>query len=52
MAALAREVVDKCKLIHPSKLNEVQHLIQFLMNRKEPIRGASKGTDMRKRDIF
>ncbi|KAB7501870.1 Kinesin-associated protein 3 [Armadillidium nasatum] len=41
VAVVAREVIEKCKLIHPSKINEVQHLIQFLMNRKEtPLRNA------------
>ncbi|KAK3889150.1 hypothetical protein Pcinc_006727 [Petrolisthes cinctipes] len=35
VAALAQEVVDKCKLIHPSKLSEVQHLISYLLTRKE-----------------
>ncbi|XP_045615495.1 kinesin-associated protein 3 isoform X2 [Procambarus clarkii] len=35
IAALSREVVDKCKLIHPSKLNEVQHLISYLLSRKD-----------------
>ncbi|XP_071530765.1 kinesin-associated protein 3 isoform X1 [Panulirus ornatus] len=35
VAALAREVVDKCKLIHPSKLSEVQHLISYLLSRKD-----------------
>ncbi|XP_050693390.1 kinesin-associated protein 3-like isoform X3 [Eriocheir sinensis] len=35
VAVLAKEVVDKCKLIHPSKLGEVQHLIGYLLSRKE-----------------
>ncbi|KAK6618968.1 hypothetical protein RUM44_003349 [Polyplax serrata] len=34
-AALAKEVVDKCSLIHHSKLNEVEHLIHYLKNRKD-----------------
>ncbi|KAL0273934.1 UNVERIFIED_CONTAM: hypothetical protein PYX00_006494 [Menopon gallinae] len=34
-AALAREVVEKCSLIHHSKINEVEHLIHYLKNRKE-----------------
>ncbi|CAH0775981.1 unnamed protein product [Bemisia tabaci] len=33
--ALANEVVDKCALIHKSKLNEVEHLIYYLKNRKQ-----------------
>ena len=35
IAVLAREVVDKCKLIHPSKLPEVEQLLYYLQNRKE-----------------
>lgn len=31
---LAREVVSKCNLIHPSKLAEVEHLIYYLQSRK------------------
>ncbi|XP_069172370.1 kinesin-associated protein 3 isoform X3 [Procambarus clarkii] len=41
IAALSREVVDKCKLIHPSKLNEVQHLISYLLSRKDTGKGLS-----------
>ncbi|XP_069691639.1 kinesin-associated protein 3 isoform X2 [Periplaneta americana] len=33
-AALAKEVVGKCSLIHPSKLDEVEQLIYYLQNRK------------------
>lgn len=39
VAALAKEVVDKCKLIHPSKLSEVQHLISYLLTRKDSTKG-------------
>lgn len=31
---LAKEVVAKCNLIHPSKLAEVEHLIYYLQSRK------------------
>lgn len=31
---VAKEVLDKCKLIHQSKLTEVQHLISYLKARK------------------
>ncbi|XP_034244618.1 kinesin-associated protein 3 isoform X2 [Thrips palmi] len=34
-AALAKEVVEKCSLIHSSKIAEVEHLIYYLQNRKE-----------------
>ncbi|XP_067001099.1 kinesin-associated protein 3 isoform X3 [Anabrus simplex] len=33
-AALAKEVVEKCSLIHPNKLEEVKHLISYLQKRK------------------
>ncbi|XP_026883903.1 kinesin-associated protein 3b isoform X3 [Electrophorus electricus] len=36
VASLARKVVEECKLIHPSKLAEVEHLIFYLQNRKKP----------------
>ncbi|KAI5712420.1 hypothetical protein M8J75_008202 [Diaphorina citri] len=32
--SLAKEVVAKCNLIHPSKLAEVEHLIYYLQSRK------------------
>ncbi|KAK1786299.1 hypothetical protein P4O66_018001 [Electrophorus voltai] len=41
VASLARKVVEECKLIHPSKLAEVEHLIFYLQNRKKP---SSKGS--------
>ncbi|XP_046404614.1 kinesin-associated protein 3-like [Ischnura elegans] len=34
ISALAKEVVDRCQLIHPSKLAEVEQLIYYLQNRK------------------
>ncbi|XP_032594240.1 kinesin-associated protein 3 [Drosophila grimshawi] len=34
-AALAREVVDKCELIHKSQLNDVEQIIFYLKNRKD-----------------
>ncbi|XP_072014617.1 kinesin-associated protein 3-like [Amphiura filiformis] len=45
IAALAREVVEKCKLIHPSKLPEVEQLLYYLQNRKETssTAGSKKG---------
>lgn len=33
-AALAKEVVEKCSLIHPNKVEEVKHLISYLQKRK------------------
>uniref|UniRef100_A0A671NMN8 Kinesin-associated protein 3b n=1 Tax=Sinocyclocheilus anshuiensis TaxID=1608454 RepID=A0A671NMN8_9TELE len=36
ISALARKVVEECKVIHPSKLAEVEHLLLYLQNRKKP----------------
>ncbi|KAL3312721.1 Kinesin-associated protein 3 [Cichlidogyrus casuarinus] len=33
---LARRIIDNCKLINPSKQPEVEHLLKFLLKRKEP----------------
>ncbi|KFP02362.1 Kinesin-associated protein 3, partial [Calypte anna] len=33
IASLARKVVEECKLIHPSKLAEVEQLLYYLQNR-------------------
>ena len=30
---MAREVINKCKLIHPSKMAEVEQLLYYLQNR-------------------
>uniref|UniRef100_A0A671P8B8 Kinesin-associated protein 3-like n=1 Tax=Sinocyclocheilus anshuiensis TaxID=1608454 RepID=A0A671P8B8_9TELE len=35
VSALARKVVEECKIIHPSKLVEVEHLLLYLQNRKK-----------------
>lgn len=35
LTVLAREIIDKCKLIHPAKLPEVEQLLYYLQNRKE-----------------
>ncbi|TSK49630.1 Kinesin-associated protein 3 [Bagarius yarrelli] len=40
VSSLARKVVDECKLIHPSKVAEVEHLLFYLQNRKK---AGSKG---------
>uniref|UniRef100_A0A8C1LPS6 Kinesin-associated protein 3b n=1 Tax=Cyprinus carpio TaxID=7962 RepID=A0A8C1LPS6_CYPCA len=36
ISALARKVVEECKVIHPSKLVEVEHLPLYLQNREKP----------------
>ena len=42
--ALGRDIIEKCKLIHPSKILEVEQLLFYLQNRKdsEPGKGGSK----------
>uniref|UniRef100_A0A673WG09 Kinesin-associated protein 3a n=1 Tax=Salmo trutta TaxID=8032 RepID=A0A673WG09_SALTR len=35
IASLARKVVEECRLIHPSKLPEVEQLLFYLLNRKK-----------------
>ncbi|OCT83064.1 kinesin-associated protein 3 [Xenopus laevis] len=35
ISSLARKVVDECKLIHPSKLVEVEQLLYYLQNRRD-----------------
>ena len=39
ISALAQEVVEQCKLIHPAKLPEVEQLLFYLQNRKEVAKG-------------
>ena len=41
LTTLAKEIIDKCKLIHPSKLLEVEQLLYYLQSRKDT--GPSKG---------
>ena len=33
--ALAKDIIDRCKLIHPSKILEVEQLLYYLQNRKD-----------------
>ncbi|KAG7233463.1 hypothetical protein INR49_007001 [Caranx melampygus] len=40
--SLARKVVEECRLIHPSKLCEVEQLLFYLQNRKQPNDGEEK----------
>ncbi|XP_048458212.1 kinesin-associated protein 3a isoform X5 [Rhincodon typus] len=42
IASLARKVVEECKLIHPSKLAEVEQLLYYLQNRRESPPGREK----------
>ncbi|XP_076806498.1 kinesin-associated protein 3-like isoform X2 [Clavelina lepadiformis] len=42
ISALAREVVERCKLIHISKLPEVEQLLYYLQNRKETAKGPQE----------
>ncbi|XP_056132762.1 kinesin-associated protein 3a [Lampris incognitus] len=36
VSSLAKKVIEECKLIDPSKLPEVEHLLYFLQNRRKP----------------
>lgn len=45
VAALAREVVEKCDLIHKSQLSDVEQIIYYLKNRKDC--GESKVSSLR-----
>lgn len=38
---LAKDIIEKCKLIHPSKLLEVEQLLFYLQKRRDA--GAGKG---------
>ena len=40
ISALAREVINKCKLIHPSKMAEVEQLLYYLQNRHVKMKRA------------
>ncbi|XP_006887522.1 PREDICTED: kinesin-associated protein 3 [Elephantulus edwardii] len=42
ITSLARKVVEECKLIHPSKLNEVEQLLYYLQNRRDALSGKEK----------
>ncbi|TKC47348.1 hypothetical protein EI555_006404 [Monodon monoceros] len=42
ITSLARKVVEECKLIHPSKLNEVEQLLYYLQNRRDSVSGKEK----------
>ncbi|XP_051720067.1 kinesin-associated protein 3-like isoform X4 [Ctenopharyngodon idella] len=42
ISSLARKVVEECKIIHPSKLAEVEHLLLYLQNRKKPSSKSEK----------
>ena len=41
ISALAKEIINKCKLIHPSKVPEVEQLLYYLQNRKEKSAAAA-----------
>lgn len=42
ITSLARKVVEECKLIHPSKLSEVEQLLYYLQNRRDSLPGKEK----------
>ncbi|KAK3792823.1 hypothetical protein RRG08_038553 [Elysia crispata] len=43
LSTLAKEIIEKCKLIHPSKLPEVEQLLYYLQNRKETTPSKASG---------
>ncbi|ESP00888.1 hypothetical protein LOTGIDRAFT_140251 [Lottia gigantea] len=47
LSSLAKDIIDKCKLIHPSKLPEVEQLLYYLQNRRDgvAISGKTKLSD-------
>ncbi|XP_032235565.2 kinesin-associated protein 3 [Nematostella vectensis] len=49
IAALSKEIIEKCKLIHPSKLPEVEQLLYYLQNRKENSKSKDKQKTERER---
>ncbi|KAJ8300221.1 hypothetical protein KUTeg_021740 [Tegillarca granosa] len=51
LSSLAKEIINKCKLIHPSKLPEVEQLLYYLQNRKDtgPASKASGKTDLQEK---
>ncbi|NXF20775.1 KIFA3 protein, partial [Rhodinocichla rosea] len=42
IGSLARKVVEECKLIHPSKLGEVEQLLYYLQNRRDSSAGKER----------
>ncbi|NXK64655.1 KIFA3 protein, partial [Sylvietta virens] len=42
IGSLARKVVEECKLIHSSKLGEVEQLLYYLQNRRDSSAGKEK----------
>lgn len=48
---MAKEIIDKCKLIHPSKLLEVEQLLYYLQSRKDSL-PPSKGSYYKLISIF
>lgn len=42
ICSLARKVVEECKLIHPSRLAEVEQLLYYLQNRRDSSAGKGK----------
>ena len=49
LSQLAKEIIDKCKLINPNKLPEVEQLLYYLQNRKES--EPSKGRNYSRKEV-
>ncbi len=48
---MAKEVVSKCSLIHPSKIGEVEQLLYYLQNRKENVLNNPEYSDGKKKPL-
>lgn len=51
IAALANEIVEKCKLIHPSKLPEVEQLLYYLQKRPRKQNNNAGEVPSKKNDL-
>ncbi len=51
ISQLAKEIVNKCTLIHPSKIGEVEQLLYYLQNRRENNLATSTDTDAKKKPL-
>jgi len=43
ISELAKELVDKCKLIHPSRISDVEQQLYYLQKRKISMSGGTSG---------
>lgn len=48
---MAKEIVKKCTLIHPSKIGEVEQLLYYLQNRRENVLATSESDTGQKKPL-